>query len=540
MESRAGLLDRQLPWRWILALAGAVFFIPFIGGVPLFDWDEINFAEISREMITTGDYLTIQVNYKEFFEKPPFFPWLQVLCMKIFGINEFAARLPNALGGMLTLVLLYELGKRWISERMGILWALLYLGSVLPTLYHKSGIIDPWFNLFIFAGLMAWMQASLAIRRPAGWYLAAGLLSGMAILTKGPVGPLLIGLVVLIQRIVTRDARYLRLAGIGLFILGNVIIAGTWFGANWLANGPDFIVRFLKYQVELLTQSVAGHKGFPGYHFVVALFGLFPASLFALGALVRRETAENQTVRDFKRLMTILTIVVLVLFSIVQSKIVHYSSMTYYPVAFLAAWMVDRLLDGRERLPSWLKYLSVGVSVLIVLVIALLPYVGMHLSELPQYVRLDAFSAKAITAPVRWGAIDYVPALLLVVLCGAVYWSWRNGRKDGAMLFLSGGMALWVNIALIFFIGKVERYTQHAAIEFCESKAGENVTITPVGFKSYLPFFYAKKPASGAPPEAEFFILREDKRKRMESMPGVDILYERNGYIFLEMRKGED
>jgi 4-amino-4-deoxy-L-arabinose transferase-like glycosyltransferase len=77
-----------------------------------------------------------------------------------------------------------------------------------------------------------------------------------------------------------------------IFIFGNVVVAGIWFGLNWLNNGPEFIMAFLQYQYELLTQSVAGHKGFPGYHFVVMLFGVFPASVFALGGF-RKKTRRR-------------------------------------------------------------------------------------------------------------------------------------------------------------------------------------------------------------------------------------------------------
>ena len=71
----------------LIAVASLVLFVPFLGGVHLFDWDEINFAESAREMIRTGDYLTVRINYLPFWEKPPLFIWLQVLSMKIFGIN---------------------------------------------------------------------------------------------------------------------------------------------------------------------------------------------------------------------------------------------------------------------------------------------------------------------------------------------------------------------------------------------------------------------------------------------------------------------
>ena len=88
-----------------------VFLLPFLGSVHLFDWDEINFAESAREMIVTGDFVTVQIDFEPFWEKPPLFFWLQVLSMKLFGINEFAARFPNFLCGIASLSLLFFLGQ---------------------------------------------------------------------------------------------------------------------------------------------------------------------------------------------------------------------------------------------------------------------------------------------------------------------------------------------------------------------------------------------------------------------------------------------
>ena len=69
-------------------LISLALFYPFLGMVHLFDWDEINFAEAAREMIVTGDYSVVQINYLPFWEKPPLFLWMQVLSMKIFGITH--------------------------------------------------------------------------------------------------------------------------------------------------------------------------------------------------------------------------------------------------------------------------------------------------------------------------------------------------------------------------------------------------------------------------------------------------------------------
>ncbi|HYD21854.1 MAG TPA: hypothetical protein VEB40_10290, partial [Flavipsychrobacter sp.] len=70
--------------KYILILViSAVLFLPFLGNVHLFDWDEINFAECAREMLTTGDYLRPQVDYQPFWEKPPLFIWMQALSMNL-------------------------------------------------------------------------------------------------------------------------------------------------------------------------------------------------------------------------------------------------------------------------------------------------------------------------------------------------------------------------------------------------------------------------------------------------------------------------
>ncbi|MCW3122316.1 MAG: glycosyl transferase family 39, partial [Flavipsychrobacter sp.] len=80
----------------LIVLIGCLLFFPFLGQVHLFDWDEINFAECAREMIVSKDYLRAQIDFMPFWEKPPFFIWMQVLAMKMFGVGEYAARFPNA------------------------------------------------------------------------------------------------------------------------------------------------------------------------------------------------------------------------------------------------------------------------------------------------------------------------------------------------------------------------------------------------------------------------------------------------------------
>lgn len=535
MDRSSSLFSDRIPWLWILMVTGAFFYIPFIGGVHLFDWDEINFAEISREMMMTGDYLRVQVDYKPFFEKPPFFFWLQSLSMHIFGINEFAARLPNALAGILVLAFIYKLGTHWISRRFGILWALSYLGSILPTFYHKTGIIDPWFNLFIFASIAAWVEGSKE-RNSNGWYLISGALSGLAILTKGPVGPLIVGLTILCLALSLQNKNFLKVRSILLFLLACAFVAGLWFGVEWLAHGPAFILSFLKYQMELLSQSVAGHKGFPGYHFVVAILGIFPASIFALAAIRKKHPDEDANIWTLRLLMILLTFIVLVLFTIVKSKIVHYSSLAYYPVTFLGAWTLLNLLDGRIRWPKWLTAFSIIIAFIIGGFLFALPYAGLNMEWLKSAFKFDAFTEATLNADVRWDYFDFVPFIFFLLVIVASFILYKSKRTTPSLIVLFGGMALVVNLFLVFFIGKMEHYVQRAAIEFYQSKEGQDVEIKTEGFHSYAPFFYSKKPipASAITDKKHFYVVRADKRNVLKDRPELKVLYEKNGFIFLE------
>ena len=147
-------LIRKLPVPLVIAIICCILFIPFNGQMHLFDWDEINFAESAREMIASGNYLHNQIAFEAFYEKPPLFTWMQVISMKMFGINEFAARFPNAIVAFLSLNLMFFAGKTWKDEKLGWLWVLVYIGSLLPQFYFRSGIIDPLFNLLIYTGLV--------------------------------------------------------------------------------------------------------------------------------------------------------------------------------------------------------------------------------------------------------------------------------------------------------------------------------------------------------------------------------------------------
>ncbi len=219
-------------------------------------------------MILTGDYLRPQINFEPFWEKPPLFIWMQVVSMKLFGINEYAARFPNAVCGLVSLLALYGIGKRLFNERFGMWWVLAYLGSILPHLYLRSGIIDPWLNLFIFSGLyqLPALPRTERQRRPlADRFL--GHLHRVGRIDQGPRG-------VCCFSVFAASLVYLHAFGRGIVLGRGLVCVGLYgyrghmvrHGQRASANGTWFVTEFITYQIRLFQTKDAVTAVFPGYH----------------------------------------------------------------------------------------------------------------------------------------------------------------------------------------------------------------------------------------------------------------------------------
>ncbi|MCB0643824.1 MAG: glycosyltransferase family 39 protein [Phaeodactylibacter sp.] len=538
---------------WWIVLLSVLLFFPFLGQVHLFDWDEINFAECAREMIETGNYLQVQKHFQPFYEKPPLFIWMQAAAMQVFGVGEYAARFPNALAGMASLIVLFLIGRELFDRRFGWVWVLSYLGSILPHLYFKSGIIDPWFNLFIFTGFYLFLKAFWKKRHfeaPAGtlsalFYLSmAGLTVGLGVLTKGPVALLLPGLAMIVYWILERFRWYVPLYYFVLFAALTLVLPGLWFGLEWLQRGPEFIQEFLRYQVRLLSTEDAGHGGFPGYHFVVLLLGCFPMSVFAI-PLFWKKGPVNATQANMVRWMRILFWVVLITFSVVQSKIIHYSSLAYFPLSFLGALGIYQIIGQQRNYNGWLRF---GVAFLAVFWSALtiaVAWAGRHLDRIKPMFAKDPFATANLEAEVHWSGWEVLPGLVLILFAAWHLWTVRKQLTPRAFLILLIGSVSYIQLFLLFFIPRIEGYSQRSMIEFCESLQGESCYIQTIGHKSYATHFYTrKKPGgnskrfeigwlvSGAIDRPTYLITKTHKAERLRDKGDIEDLYEKNGFAF--------
>ncbi|KAA5533253.1 glycosyltransferase family 39 protein [Taibaiella lutea] len=538
-------MNQTLIKQLFIAVIGALLFIPFLGHVHLFDWDEVNFAECAREMLVSKNYLRVQIDFQPFWEKPPMFIWMQVICMKIFGINEFAARLPNALMGIATLCTLFYVGKRTVSERMAWWWTFIYAASWLPAFYFKSAIIDPTFNYFIF---VSFFQVYLLKHGDRKWLHAslAGVFLGIAVLTKGPVAILVAMLSLLVYLVLNKGFWGYKWQYFLVIALACFATTFLWFGIDIMQHGLWFTREFIKYQIRLFTTGDAGHGGPFYYHFVVLLIGCFPAVafLFQSGKKSTLTSAKTEET-DFTRWMWVMFWVVLILFSIVKTKIVHYSSLCYFPLTFLAALQISRLDEHKIVLKKIVVFITGFTGILLALLILLLPVAGLNKARLIPLFD-DDFAVANLQAAVSW---SYAECLFGVFyLTGIIVtFIWLRKSFQKAMIFLLALQIIIIQVTTLHFVPKIEAYSQRASVAFYQSLAGKDVYLQPLGFVSYGYLFYSQKQPSVNPEYYKdkrgwmlhgkvdkpcYFISKITEEKNLAAEPNLEKIGAKNGFVF--------
>jgi 4-amino-4-deoxy-L-arabinose transferase-like glycosyltransferase len=538
---------------YLLAIAGALLFLPFLGRVHLFDWDEINFAECAREMLVVKKYFLVTINYLPFWEKPPLFIWMQSVCMNILGVSDYAARLPNAICGIATFVVLYKIGTLCKDHRFGLLWALAYAGSLLPHFYFKSGIIDPWFNFFIFTSVYFFMRVQMQKKellpgRINLFIILSAFLLGLAILTKGPAALLIFTICLFVYWLIEKRRAVFSFGQLSLFGIVLLASGGLWFGAEVVTGHRDVIMQFIDYQVRLFKTEDAGHGGPFYFHVIILLIGCFPASIFAFRGM-SSEMKDDEKGREVSLWMGLLFWVTLILFSIVKTKIIHYSSLCYYPLTYFAALAMSNLLDGEVKWRKWMTWGLCFTGGLIAIALIGLPIAGMNAQAIINSGLLkDPFAAANLQANINWSFTDCLPGIiLLVTLIGSLIMLHKGSTQRGILAMFLGSL-IATSLALVIITPKIELLTQQAAIEFYQGLKGKDVYVTTIGFKSYAHFFYSdEQPSNNINSTDEDWLLKGDIDKPVYFVckinnvddwekwyPHLKELYRKNGFVFLE------
>lgn len=332
----------------------AVLFLVLSGlglnSVPLFEPDEGRYAEIPREMLESGDFVTPHLNGVLYFEKPVLYYWMTAASLRIFGEDEIAVRLPSLVAGLLGLLLTFFLGRSLGGHRVSA-YAVLALGtSPMWIVFSRINSIDMTLSTLVTATLACFWWAHRR-HEGSGWaWHAVFAASALAVLTKGLIGLVLPGGVIFFYLLLTRGWRVLTrvpwISGTLVFL----VIALPWHVLVALRN-PDFLwfyfVRehFLRYTTNIHDRS------HPIWYFLpVVIVGLLPWSGFlpAAGRLFGRSGGAAR--RPALVFLGVWAGFIFLFFSASSSKLVPYILPGLPPMALLCALVVtDAEECGRSR-----------------------------------------------------------------------------------------------------------------------------------------------------------------------------------------------
>ncbi|HXR25926.1 MAG TPA: phospholipid carrier-dependent glycosyltransferase [Candidatus Binataceae bacterium] len=347
----------------------ALFYVVGLGGPALWEPDEGRYAEIAREMVVSGDYVTPRDNGVRYFEKPPLVYWAGALAIRTLGRNEFAVRLPAALASVGSIVVTAAAAEMMLGPAVGILAAIALGLSPLFFIFARVATPDPELAFFFTAALMSFYAAATCgdFRTGAGRRLiiAAAALLALATLVKGPVALVLAGAIALLWLLGEGRAREIMRIRWAECVAIYLLITMPWFVLAARRN-PGFLAFFFLHEHLQRFLSDTEH-GWGAWFFIpIAIAGTWPFFYFAPSGMVALRTAtaggETPSQRGALRFLLLWFATVLVFFSIPRAKLAEYLLPGLPPLAIFAGAGLERVRTMEplraRRLLRWFAALN--------------------------------------------------------------------------------------------------------------------------------------------------------------------------------------
>jgi 4-amino-4-deoxy-L-arabinose transferase-like glycosyltransferase len=404
--------------------------------------DEGRYAEIAREMLMTGDWITPRYNGYKYFEKPPLQAWATAAVFQVFGIGDWQARLWTALTGFLTILLVGFTGARIYNARAGWLAAVVLASSPMWVISGHFNSLDMGLSAFLVAALCSLLLAQTSHNKSAcrNWMWACWVFMALATLSKGVIGAAIPAMVFIAYSISTWDWKIwtrLRLfSGTILFLA----IAAPWFILVAQRN-PEFLEFFFIHEhLQRFTQDAHSRTG-PLYYFVpLLLIGLLPWFLQAPGAIAQ---AWSERRREFSAgwLLVCWFVVIFAFFSVSRSKLPGYIIPVFPALALIIGHHLDRMLGHTNTMALPWKLQTLGF--------AILGCVGLlFLDAISKQARPDELEAYAQYT-------YWVISALLALIIFSVYAAWQSKRN---------GIQSIVSFACGFFLCAIIAGTGHETL----------------------------------------------------------------------------
>ena len=502
--------------RHLLLLAVLVCIALFInlGSIPLFDEDEGAYAEVTQEMLRSGDLITPRLEGKPFFHKPPITYWTQVASVSVLGPSEFAFRLPSVIASIAWAALLFLFVRRYINQRVAG-FSVLFLATAVQTgLITRAAIPDALLNLFITVTMFAIYAHSQKPRR--AYILAAYIGMALGFLTKGPVAVLIPLAVSFLFFLWQKDLKsWWRGICHPLGWLLFLTIAMPWYLALYHRHGWQFLQEiFMVHNVGRFRSAMESHSGPFLYYVPVIVLGLMPFTTLLLKGVC---AIRQQLATPLGRFLWLWFGFVFVFFSLAGTKLHHYVVYGYVPLLIFMGQAVDRL----KR--PWLLALPAFLFLLFFF----------FFQDVASWAwpRIDDVFAQLVVK----GALGefgfahrlVMAAALLTVIIVAFAPKWSIGLRT---VLLS---CLFVGLFSGYLIPKVARIIQlpvkKAAL--VAKSLGQDVVMWQVSYPSFS--VYLGKPVSRRKPQVGDLVIT--KVSKLDTIKHNDILFQEHGIVLTKI-----
>ncbi|MBI5921654.1 MAG: glycosyltransferase family 39 protein [Betaproteobacteria bacterium] len=369
--------------------------------------DEGRYAEIPREMVATGDWLTPRLNGLKYFEKPALQYWATATAFTLFGEHHWTARLWSALTGFLGILVTFFTTRRLWGSTPALYAAGVLGSSLLWVMIGHVNTLDMGVSFFLSSAIFCFVLAQRD-QAPAGenrWYMRlAWLALALSVLSKGLIGLLLPAGTLVLYTLWQRDLGLWRrlhlLSGLGLLLA----VTAPWFIAVSLAN-PEFARFFFIHEhFERFLTKVHGRYQPLWYFIPVLLVGMLPWLVALFAALRQACQAEPQSRFQPQRFLLLWCLVVFGFFSVSSSKLASYILPLFPALAVLVGLYLAKLAQRNARLFRW-QALPMAALALVCLFVA------------PQAVQL---SSPEVPLQLYANYVPWLQAASLLLLCGAI------------------------------------------------------------------------------------------------------------------------
>lgn len=373
------MTDRRELIYEVLTVAGFCLFLLYFGAaaIGLTGADEPRYAQIAREMLARGDWVTPVLYGQHWFEKPILYYWAAMGSYRVFGVSDWAARLPAATFASAAVFAIFFFLRRFRPGTQ-LDGALMTASSVALIGFGRAAGPDMLLAATFTMAMLAWMTwRSTGERR---WLLAFYFCAALGTLAKGPVAPALAGGIVALYALLRREPRALLrtlwLPGIGLFLA----VALPWYLLVQVRNPEFFRVFVVEHNVARFATNLYRHKQPFWYYLPVLLAATLPWTWYWLAGTweaVRRwrqdaAPAGGDTGGELRQFLLVWIGFVVVFFSLAQSKLPGYILPALPACTVLVAEYAQRRAGARPNFS--LLALHAGVLATLVAAVLLVPY----------------------------------------------------------------------------------------------------------------------------------------------------------------------